>query len=85
MAYKERQNLETYKIKGVTMNEITIPINRNTIKLIQQYAQTLEDSEQQAILKILQVADIDLAIAEKETELAVLETEAQLLKKDKEK
>jgi hypothetical protein len=65
------------------MNEITIPINRNTIKLIQQYAQTLEDSEQQAILKILQVADIDLAIAEKETELAVLETEAQLLKKDK--
>lgn len=71
--------------KGVTMNEITIPINRNTIKLIQQYAQTLEDSEQQAILKILQVADIDLAIAEKETELAVLETEAQLLKKDKEK
>lgn len=71
--------------KGVTMNEITIPINRNTIKLIQQYAQTLEDSEQQAILKILQVADIGLAIAEKETELAVLETEAQLLKKDKEK
>ena len=67
------------------MNEITIPINRNTIKLIQQYAQTLEDSEQQAILKILQVADIDLAIAEKETELVVLETEAQLLKKDKEK
>ena len=67
------------------MNEITIPINRNTIKLIQQYAQTLEDSEQQAILKILQVADIDLAIAEKETELTVLETEAQLLKKDKEK
>ena len=67
------------------MNEITIPINRNTIKLIQQYAQTLEDSEQQAILKILQVADIDLAIAEKETELAVLETEAQLLKKDKKK
>jgi hypothetical protein len=67
------------------MNEITIPINRNTIKLIQQYAQTLEDSEQQAILKILQIADIDLAIAEKETELAVLETEAQLLKKDKEK
>lgn len=67
------------------MNEITIPINRNTIKLIQQYAQTLEDSEQQAILKILQVADIDLAIAEKETELAVLKTEAQLLKKDKEK
>ena len=65
------------------MNEITIPINRNTIKLIQQYAQTLEDSEQQAILKTLQVADIDLAIAEKETELAVLETEAQLLKKDK--
>lgn len=65
------------------MNEITIPINRNTIKLIQQYAQTLEDSEQQAILKILQIADIDLAIAEKETELAVLETEAQLLKKDK--
>lgn len=71
--------------KGVTMNEITIPINRNTIKLIQQYAQTLEDSEQQAILKILQVADIGLAIAEKETELAVLKTEAQLLKKDKEK
>lgn len=67
------------------MNEITIPINRNTIKLIQQYAQTLEDSEQQAILKILQVADIDLAIAEKGTELAVLKTEAQLLKKDKEK
>jgi hypothetical protein len=67
------------------MNEITIPINRNTIKLIQQYAQTLEDSEQQAILKTLQIADIDLAIAEKGTELAVLKTEAQLLKKDKEK
>ena len=67
------------------MNEITIPINRNTIKLIQQYAQTLEDSEQQAILKILQVADIDLAIAEKETELANLKTEAQEFKKDKEK
>ncbi len=65
------------------MNEITIPINRNTIKLIQQYAQTLEDSEQQAILKILQVADIDLAIAEKETELANLNAEAQELKKDK--
>lgn len=67
------------------MNEITIPINRNTIKLIQQYAQTLEDSEQQAILKILQVADIDLAIAEKETELANLKAEAQEFKKDKEK
>lgn len=67
------------------MNEITIPINRNTIKLIQQYAQTLEDSEQQAILKTLQIADIDLAIAEKETELANLNAEAQLLKKDKEK
>lgn len=65
------------------MNEITIPINRNTIKLIQQYAQTLEDSEQQAILKTLQVADIDLAIAEKETELANLNAEAQELKKDK--
>ena len=65
------------------MNEITIPINRNTIKLIQQYAQTLEDSEQQAILKILQVADIHLAIAEKETELANLNAEAQELKKDK--
>lgn len=65
------------------MNEITIPINRNTIKLIQQYAQTLEDSEQQAILKILQVADIDLAIAEKETELANLKAEAQEFKKDK--
>ena len=67
------------------MNEITIPINRNTIKLIQQYAQTLEDSEQQAILKTLQIADIDLAIAEKETELANLNAEAQELKKDKEK
>ncbi len=65
------------------MNEITIPINRNTIKLIQQYAQTLEDSEQQAILKTLQIADIDLAIAEKETELANLNAEAQELKKDK--
>lgn len=67
------------------MNEITIPINRNTIKLIQQYAQTLESPEQETVLKTLQIADIDLAIAEKETELAVLETEAQLLKKDKEK
>ena len=67
------------------MNEITIPINRNTIKLIQQYAQTLEDSEQQAILKTLQIADIDLAIAEKETELANLKAEAQEFKKDKEK
>jgi hypothetical protein len=65
------------------MNEITIPINRNTIKLIQQYAQTLEDSEQQAILKTLQIADIDLAIAEKETELANLKAEAQEFKKDK--
>lgn len=65
------------------MNEITIPINRNTIKLIQQYAQTLEDSEQQAILKTLQIADIDLAITEKETELANLKAEAQELKKDK--
>lgn len=67
------------------MNEITIPINRNTIKLIQQYAQTLEDSEQQAILKTLQIADIDLAITEKETELANLKAEAQVIKKDKEK
>ena len=64
------------------MNEITIPINRNTIKLIQQYAQTLEDSEQQAILKTLQIADIDLAIAEKETELANLNAEAQELTKE---
>jgi len=65
------------------MNEITIPINRNTIKLIQQYAQTLEDSEQETVLKTLQIADIDLAITEKETELANLKAEAQEFKKDK--
>lgn len=65
------------------MNEITIPINRNTIKLIQQYAQTLESPEQETVLKTLQIADIDLAIAEKETELANLKAEAQEFKKDK--
>ena len=32
------------------MNEITIPINRNTIELIQQYAQTLESPEQETEL-----------------------------------
>lgn len=61
------------------MNEITIPINQSTIKLLQQYAQTLEGVEQETILKTLQIADVDLAIAEKEAQLADLKAEAQTL------
>lgn len=57
------------------MNEITVPINRKTIKLLTEYARTLEGSQREDTLKQLEIADKKQIVAELKEKTSQLEAE----------
>lgn len=56
-------------------DELTIPLNRKTIKLATEYARTLNDSDREVIFQKIKIADLKATIAEYEEKIAQLKAE----------
>lgn len=56
-------------------DELTIPLNRKTIKLATEYARTLDGNDREAIFQKIKIADLKATIAEYEEKIAQLKAE----------